>query len=97
MSGHTASEGGGLYHREDSAGTLTLTDSTVSGNVAHGSGGGLYNLTGPVTLTDSTVSGNVASQGGGINQGVYTLMLTNCTLSGNTASEGGGLSIIGGG
>jgi hypothetical protein len=89
MSGHTASEGGGIYHREDSAGTLTITRSILSGNVAHGSGGGIFSLR-PLTLTHSTVSGNVASQGSG--GGICmrdTLMLTDSTLSGNVANGSG--------
>ncbi len=58
-------------------GTLTLTNSTVSGN----SGVGIVNQ-GTLTLTNSTVSGN---RGGGISsQG--TLTLTNSTVSGNTSS-----------
>jgi predicted outer membrane repeat protein len=98
LSGHTAREGGGLYHSgEDSTGTLTLTRSTVSGNVAHGSGGGIY-ASAPLTLTHSTVHGNVAhGNGGGISLALSTLTLTHSTLSGNTASEGGGLYISIGG
>ena len=35
-----AASGGGIHN----AGTLTLTNSTLSGNSADGSGGGIYNL-----------------------------------------------------
>ena len=74
--------GGGIYN----AGTLTLTNSTVSGNRAL-DGGGIDNA-GTLTLTNSTVSGNSATNlyaaGGGIyNEG--TLTLINSTISGNTA------------
>ena len=66
----------------NSGGTLTLTNSTVSGNSARHRGGGVYN-NGTATLTNSTVSGNDAYYGGG---GVFnsgTLTLTNSTVSGN--------------
>jgi len=47
--------------------TLTLNNSTVSGNTTkQGNGGGIENL-GTLTLSNSTVSGNMAtSEGGGI-------------------------------
>ncbi len=81
--------GGGIYN---DGGTLTLTNSTVSGNTASYGGGGICNY-GTATLTNSTVSGNTASSdGGGIYNYVGTLTLNNSTVSGNTASsEGGGI------
>jgi hypothetical protein len=90
-------------------GTLTLTNSTVSGNTASLAGfgivygGGIYNQ-GTLILTTSTVSGNTASFfgtgsgaafGGGIyNQG--TLTLTNSTVSGNTVRSNNGQAFGGG-
>jgi hypothetical protein len=65
-----------------SRGTLTLINSTVSGNTAFYGGGGIHNE-GTLTLTNSTVSGNLIH-----NQG--TAMLTNSTVSGNEAAEEGG-------
>jgi FG-GAP repeat len=81
--GRITSDGGGIFN----VGTLTLTNSTVSGNSANNSeAGGIFNL-GALTLTNSTVSGNNSgsnSDGGGIsNSG--TLTLTNSTVSGNGA------------
>jgi hypothetical protein len=65
--------GGGIFNE----GTLTLTNSTVSGNT----GGGILNV-GTLALTNSTVSGNSDSSNPGIlNRG--TLTLTNSTVSGN--------------
>ena len=81
-------DGGGINNQ----GTLTLTDSTVSGNTATGPyayGGGIGSY-GPLTLINSTVSGNTAGDGGGIwHEG--TLTLTDSTVSGNTADHGGGI------
>jgi len=79
--------GGGIYNE----GTLTLTNTTVSGNRALG-GGGIDNA-GTLTLINSTVSGNSATNlyasGGGIyNEG--TLTLINSTVSSNSASTSGG-------
>jgi hypothetical protein len=50
--------GAGIYNE----GTLTVTNSTVSGNSAGGDGGGIRNDGGP-TLINSTVSGNSAGVG----------------------------------
>jgi hypothetical protein len=76
-------DGGGIFN----SGTLTLANSTVSGNNAGfkigNKGGGIYN-DGTLTLTNSVVSGNNATSGGGIfNSG--TLTLANSTVSGNNA------------
>ncbi|UCC62760.1 MAG: DUF11 domain-containing protein [Anaerolineae bacterium] len=78
--------GGGIY----SAGTLTLSNSTVSANSAY-LGGGIFNAPGGrLTLNGSTVSGNSAEQGGGIDNDQGVVELTNSVLSGNYATSGGG-------
>ena len=90
--------GGGVFVQ--SGATLTLTNSTVTGNNA--SGGGGIAAAGAVGLAGSTVSGNQAStgrltRGGGI-FATSTLVLFNSTISGNTAVDtGGGASSQGGG
>ena len=56
----TTNAGGGIWNQ----GTLTLTRSTLSGNVAN-NGGGIVSA-GPLTIINSTLSGNVANSGGGI-------------------------------
>jgi predicted outer membrane repeat protein len=80
---------GGIVNR----GTLTLNDSTVSGNLAsHVEGGGIRNEGGTVTLNNSTVSDNAAGNGngGGIaNEDSGTVTLNNSTVSGNHAGCGG--------
>ena len=86
-------EGGGIVN---DGGTLTLTNSTVSGNTAAG-GGGIVNRS-TLVLTNSTVGGNVSYGGGGggiRNSG--TLTITNSTMSNNTAvGDGGGIYNDGG-
>jgi hypothetical protein len=101
--GRVAFQGGGIAN----AGTLTLSNVTVSGNLVHGGGGdldfggGIHN-SGTLTVQNSTITGNVArgvppgmigieSGSGG---GIYNegnLTVTNSTVSANTASGGGGI------
>jgi predicted outer membrane repeat protein len=75
-----------------------VINSTISGNMGSGEGGGIYNV-GGTTITNSTISDNLVSgnvgQGGGIeNNGVLTI--TNSTISGNVATDvGGGVSNFG--
>jgi hypothetical protein len=94
----TFGKGGGIFN----AGTLTLTDSTLSGDVAGGfGGGGIYN-TGTLTASGCTLSGDSATQGmgGGIYSAGGSADLTNCTLAGdfangtsNSPGQGGGLYV----
>jgi len=80
--------GGGIYNQ----GTLTLTDSTISGNSAAGSGGGIYNDGTLTLLTNSAVSGNFAGKAGGGISNSGTVTLSNSTISGNSAGgDGGGI------
>jgi hypothetical protein len=93
------SDFGGGIHNDSSV--LTVSNSTISGNSASSSGGGIVNggFRPTLTITNSTVSGNSASSsGGGIvnaNTGGIlnsaTLTITNSTVSGNSASFGGGI------
>ena len=85
----TADVGGGLYN---SAGTLAVTDVTVSGNTATAGGGGLATVGGgSTTLTNCIVSGNTAqSNGGGLYNDGGGTTLTNCTVTGNTTQLNGG-------
>ncbi|MCP4545789.1 MAG: right-handed parallel beta-helix repeat-containing protein, partial [bacterium] len=82
-----AYDGGGI---SVALGDLVLINSTVSGNSAARSAGGIDRTAGPgeanVTLITSTVSGNYAGQGGGIySDGRGDLTLINSTVSGNTS------------
>src|SRR5438552_13934406 len=69
--------GGGIRNQ----GTLTLVNSTVTGNSANSGGGGIFNQ-GTLTLINSIVAGNstrTGSSGGGIANG-GTLTLTGSTI-----------------
>lgn len=79
------SDGGGIYNY----GTLTLTNSTLSGNSAQ-FGGAIYNDR-VLTVTNSTFSGNTASFIGGAVHNAYRMSISNSTLVGNTAYGGGGI------
>lgn len=87
--GATYTSGGAIFNQA----TLTLQESTISGNVAS-TGGGIHHASGTLTLQDSTVSGNTASTGGGIHHSSGALTIGTSTLSGNTASsQGGGIHV----
>jgi len=78
--------GGGIY--VDTNGSLAVSDSTFSGNIAWYRGGGITNV-GSLTVTGSTFNGNGSFLGGGIrNYGKLTV--TGSTFSGNVANNSGG-------
>jgi hypothetical protein len=88
--------GGGI----ENDGTLTVVDSTFSGNsapggVSGGAGGGISN-SGPATVIDSTFSGNFADDGGAILNSVGSLTMLNSTLYGNAAIFEGTFPAVGG-
>ena len=66
---------------------MTLTNSTVSGNTASDTAGGLYSSSGTTTLVNATVSANSAPTGGGIVNAANTatLTLTNTIVAGQKA------------
>jgi predicted outer membrane repeat protein len=96
---HATESGGGI--QAEAGGSLTIVDSTISGNTASG-GAGLYTFYGsgtPTTIRSSTISGNNALPGvfGGSFGGAYfdyssSALVENSTIYGNTAAgRGGGL------
>jgi len=95
--GRDDTTGGGINN--ESGATLTITNSTLSGNTAGSvnnpavEGGGIFN-SGTLTIVSSTVSANTAGgtsgSGGGI-ENLGTLTILNSTFSGNTAIKGGGI------
>ena len=87
VSGHPErGNGGGVY----SAGTMTLTNSTLSGNSADDGGGGICN-SGTLAVANSMLWENSAkSRGGGAICSSGMLTVTNSMLSGNSADDDGG-------
>ncbi|HEY3394717.1 MAG TPA: choice-of-anchor Q domain-containing protein [Lacipirellulaceae bacterium] len=87
--------GGGI--RFSGFGSLFLSESTVSGNRATGTGtfgGGIY-AAGNVTLMHSTITGNSAlAEGGGI-YAIGPVSLYESTVQLNSASSGGGVTSLG--
>ena len=92
MNGFVDDSGGGIL--VDSGSSITLTDSTVTGNETgpNGVGGGIATSSSLVTLIDSAVSGNVSPNlGGGISARSFsTISLVNSTVSGNEVNYSGG-------
>ena len=81
--------GGGIFNLM--GGTLVLSRSLVTGNVAR-HGGGIFNDA-TITVTDSTVVGNSAirGKGGGLhNSQGGVVALSNSSISGNSSRFGGG-------
>src|SRR4029077_19209652 len=89
--------GGGIYNDgSGSSATLTILNSTVSGNYAYLAGGGIYSDasnggSATLTITSSAVSNNTAAfsdigksggEGGGIYNGGGALTITNRRVSG---------------
>lgn len=77
--------GGGIY--VGGSGSLTLLDSTVSGNHAAWSGGGIYTFSGSTTtIVRSTLSGNISNDTGGAIRSLGDISIVNSTLAGNQAT-----------
>ena len=79
ISGGLSGNGGGI----ENSGALTLSDSTIDGNIAVNDGGGIDNR-GTLTVTESTIVNNSAIDGGGINNGGM-LEVTDSTIGNNSA------------
>ena len=92
LSGGLASDGGAIIN--ELGGTLTVFNSTFSGNRAQQSGGAIRNL-GVATIVNSTFASNAATERGGAlaTSGVAANMtLINCTIAANSAAQGGGIA-----
>jgi CSLREA domain-containing protein len=98
----TDDQGGGIFGNIGNAdiGSLTITDSVITGNTAGDQGGGVFLNVGASTIdfaiTNSTISNNSANdQGGGVflNTGfdsTGSLTITDSTVSGNDSTDQGG-------
>ena len=91
------SKGGGVYNHN--SGTITLADSSITGNNAQSTqvfssddlGGGIYNYHGTVTLTNALVENNTARNDGGIHNDHGTLVIMSSSITGNLAEGGAGV------
>ena len=91
LSGNNAWRGGGLYQQGYYGNTTTIfVNSTVSGNVANETGGGIYNDDGSVALYNATIAANQAAgnegtpgTGGGIYNVTGGVRLQNTLLADN--------------
>ena len=92
LSGGFASDGGAIINQL--GGTLTVSNSTFSGNRAQQSGGAIRNL-GVATIVNSTFASNAATESGGALAGSgvgANMTLINCTIAANSAALGGGIA-----
>lgn len=97
---NTARDGGGLVGANNGDDTLSVTDSTFTGNHATSTGGGGLADRGLLVMSNCTFTNNVADfdnqedgghdAGGGFESNGGDSTLTNCTFNGNTAGPGGG-------
>jgi hypothetical protein len=77
----------------EDVGSLTVTNSSISGNFALNEGGGIYvEFIEAVTISGTSIDGNTASQnGGGISShNVFNLSITGSSLTNNEATSGSG-------
>ncbi len=77
--------GGGVFN---DSGTVTITNSTISGNFVYGGGGGVFNDSGTVTLTRTLVSGNYAGSALEIRNNSGTITANNFNLFGYDGDDG---------
>ena len=97
FSSNTAASGFGGAIVNDLDGTLSLTDTTLTGNTAY-EGGGLFSQSAIVaTITRDTFNANVANDGSsgpfGFGGAIYNnglMAITNSTLANNTSAFAGG-------
>ncbi|QUH22333.1 hypothetical protein HYG87_00400 [Methanobacterium alkalithermotolerans] len=84
---NNAAIGAGIWN----SGTTSISNSTITGNIASIQGGGIHHRSGTLTLTDTNIIHNTATTyGGGIsNEG--TLYIQNSAINDNTAQFGGGI------
>jgi CSLREA domain-containing protein len=94
---------GGAFGADD-YNKMLIEDSVISGNLARGEGGGLYQYDGPVIMRRTVVADNVVDNdgdtgsiyGGGVSTDCYSpLVIEDSQITGNTAVGGG--DVYGGG
>jgi Right handed beta helix region/RTX calcium-binding nonapeptide repeat (4 copies) len=100
ISGNTAVDGGGVAMKPyGTDAELVVEDSTISGNSATATGGGIYGQGADTRVSNSTISGNEAGNVGGGAAVLHSssdigpsFEVRNSTVTGNVAESGGGLA-----
>ncbi|HJT68495.1 MAG TPA: choice-of-anchor Q domain-containing protein [Pyrinomonadaceae bacterium] len=94
LTGNTSFTDGGALSNSVTATSMTLINTTISGNNANGNGGGVAVLGGSMTIINSTITNNFADNdnnstgtGGGIS-GNATTTLKNTIVAGNFNEDG---------
>ncbi|MDY6950071.1 MAG: DUF4347 domain-containing protein [Thermodesulfobacteriota bacterium] len=92
LSGAKATSGGGIYSSTET--TASVTGSTISGNTAVGTGGGIFSA-GSLVIAQSTLSGNTTSADG-YGGAMYAnecpnITIIDATISGNRDAYFGGI------
>lgn len=91
----SVNSGGGIASELTSS--ITVSESTISNNIAGLVAGGILAVESDLTISDSTITGNVSEDttqigGGGVVASKASLSITNSTISNNTAAlRGGGI------
>ncbi|TWU46647.1 choice-of-anchor Q domain-containing protein [Rubripirellula reticaptiva] len=81
--------GGGLHISGNAV--VRINDGSVSGNLAAGDGGGLWNSGSGNLIVDGTlIQGNSATDGGGVYSDGGNTVLTDVNVTGNNAGQSGG-------
>ena len=93
----TAGNNGGVYY---TGRPLTISDTTIVGNIAAGVAGGVSVAaeygSGTITIERSLLADNQASEGAGLYVWYTDVILGNTTVSGNIATtNGGGVEVLG--
>lgn len=93
LTGNSADDGGAIYVHNDNYNALSITSSTISGNTARGSGGGIFIEHTGFDISNSTIANNSSGgNGGGLyaHTDAYSATIANSTISGNSSSSYGG-------
>jgi len=90
LSNGRAEQGGGIFNQ--ATGPVTITNSTITGNIAFDDGGGIHNVNnGQLTVENSAIVDNRAGDvGGGVASFDSVATLLGSTISNNEAARAGG-------
>ncbi len=81
--GEVFDDGGGIQ----ASGTLTIANSSITGNMASAAGGGIVNYRGTLRIIDSIITANTAGDGGGIYNSHGTTIFMRTTFKDNKPDD----------